>query len=82
MKPDLINMPGGSNLLMRFMSIPEGIQYLDQLGWVERMMVDWKHNGRMTEYVANLDATWKVSEIREVGSRTWSTLVKMLKQET
>lgn len=47
---------------MRFMSIPEGIQYLDQLGWVEGMMREWKRTGRMAAYVASLDATWKVSQ--------------------
>lgn len=62
-KPDLVNKPGASNLLMRFMSIPEGIQHLEHVGWVERMVREWKDNGLTTTYAASVDANWKVSPL-------------------
>lgn len=59
-RPDLINVPGGNNLLMRFLSISEGIQYLSEMGWLERMMHDWKHEYLMADYDKKLYTTWKV----------------------
>lgn len=60
-KPDLTSKPGASNLLMRFLSVPEGIQYLEELGCVEGMVRDWKESGHTTSYAASVDATWKVN---------------------
>lgn len=59
-RPDLMDVPGGKNLLMRFLSISEGIQYLSEMGWLERMMHDWKHDYLMADYDKKLDTTWKV----------------------
>lgn len=63
-KPDLTSKPGASNLLMRFLSIPEGIQYLEELGCVEGMVREWKESGLTTSYAASVDATWKVTPIQ------------------
>lgn len=60
-KPDLINKPGADDLLMRFLSIPEGILYLEGNGWVEQMMREWKENTLATTYAESVDAKWKVS---------------------
>ncbi|CAM9962272.1 unnamed protein product [Ascophyllum nodosum] len=65
-KPELINKPGASNLFMRFLSIPEGIQYLENLGRVERMVREWKVKGLTTSYSASVDATWK-AHVNEAG---------------
>lgn len=46
---------------MRFLSVPEGIQYLEQLGWVENMLRKWKEKGRTTTYATSINAIWKVS---------------------
>lgn len=56
-----MNKPGTSQLLMRFLSVPEGIQYLERLGWVEDMLQKWREKGRTTKYAASIDAIWKVS---------------------
>lgn len=49
---------------MRFLSIPEGIQYLEELGCVEGMVREWKESGRTTSYAASVDATWKVTPLQ------------------
>lgn len=59
-KPELINIPGASNLFMRCLSVPEGIQYLENVGWVERIVREWRMNGSTTGYSWIIDETWKV----------------------
>lgn len=56
-----MNKPGTSQLLMRFLSVPEGIQYLEKLGWVENMLRKWKEEGQTTTYATSINAIWKVS---------------------
>lgn len=46
---------------MRFLSIPEGILYLEEHGWVEKMVREWKDNGRTTTYADSVDTKWNVS---------------------
>eukprot|EP00752_Nemacystus_decipiens_P007062 g6329.t1 len=60
-KPDLINKPGADHLLMRFLSIPEGILYLEEHGWVEQMVREWKENGRTTTYADSVETKWNTS---------------------
>lgn len=67
-KPDLINKPGANDLLMRFLSIPEGILYLEEHGWVEQMVREWKDNGRTTTYAESVDTKWNVSWAYSAGS--------------
>ena len=43
---------------------PRNIQYLEELGCVERMVREWKDSGRTTSYAASVDATWKVTPIQ------------------
>lgn len=45
---------------MRFLSIPEGIVYLEEHGWVEQMVREWKDSGRTTTYADSVDMKWKV----------------------
>ncbi|CAM9959226.1 unnamed protein product [Ectocarpus sp. 6 AP-2014] len=67
-KPDLIHKPGANDLLMRFLSIPEGIVYLEEHGWVERMVREWKDSGRTTTYADSVDMKWKthVNDVEHV----------------
>ena len=60
---------------MRFLSIPEGIVYLEEHGWVERMVREWKDNGRTTAYADSLDTKWKASWSKravQLDPVTWS----------
>lgn len=52
---------------MRFLSIPEGILYLEEHGWVEQMVREWKDNGRTTIYADSVDTTWNVSDANSAG---------------
>ncbi|CBN77350.1 conserved unknown protein [Ectocarpus siliculosus] len=67
-KPDLIHKPGANDLLMRFLSIPEGIVYLEEHGWVEQMVREWKDSGRTTTYADSVDMKWKthVNDVEHV----------------
>ncbi|CAM9222945.1 unnamed protein product, partial [Choristocarpus tenellus] len=58
-RPDLLNKPGAGSLLMRFLSLPDGVDYLQQLGWVEGAVQQWQLNGSMEKYATHLDAAVK-----------------------
>lgn len=73
-KPDLINKPGANHLLMRFLSIPEGILYLEEHGWVDQMVQEWKDNDRTTAYAEIVDTKWNVSWADSAGLRTGNAL--------
>ncbi|CAM9196403.1 unnamed protein product [Hapterophycus canaliculatus] len=59
-KPDLIQKPGADDLLLRFLSIPEGILYLEEYGCVEQMVREWKGSGRTSTYAETVDTKWKM----------------------
>lgn len=52
---------------MRFLSIPEGILYLEEHGWVEQMAREWKDNGRTTTYADSVETKWNVSRADSAG---------------
>ncbi|CAM9115932.1 unnamed protein product [Discosporangium mesarthrocarpum] len=58
-RPDLLNKSGAGPLLMRFLSLPDGVEYLEELGWVEGVVQQWRKTGNMTAYSAHVDTAMK-----------------------
>ena len=53
-KPKIINEPKCQELLIRFLAIPEGIEYLSDNGWLEKTLTLWQGKG-CADYVDNVE---------------------------
>jgi hypothetical protein len=51
-RPELLHRPEARNLLMFFLSTEKGLEYLEQIGWLQTMREEWGLSGpELTQYV-------------------------------
>lgn len=53
-KPKILDEPNAQNVLIRFLSVPEGIEYLSESSWLEEALEDWKTK-KCKEYAESVE---------------------------
>jgi hypothetical protein len=53
-RPKIIDEPVAQDLLIRFLAVPEGIDYVNEKGWLDQAFKEWQER-KATQYVSDVE---------------------------
>eukprot|EP01039_Chlorochromonas_danica_P002589 gene2589-2831_t len=62
-RPALLNDPDAQHILLRFLSVPEGIRYLTEKNWLDGAFAEWS-SSKCKDYVAEVEDRLSTALIR------------------
>ena len=74
-RPKIIDEPVAQDILVRFLAIPEGIDYLNEKGWMDRAFTDW-HEHKCAQYVLDIEERISLALMASLAARKGTQSVK------